>query len=43
MKEIIVKIKVKEDDFCKSDLEQVLEDGFSNVGNHTLISFEVEK
>jgi hypothetical protein len=43
MKEINVKIKVEEDDFCESDLKEVLEDGFQNVGNHTLISFEVKE
>lgn len=41
MKEIIVKINVEEEDFCELDLREVLEEGFSNVGNHTLGSFVI--
>ena len=43
MKIIKVLIKVIEDDFCESDLKEVLEDGFENVGNHTLKGLEVLK
>jgi len=40
MKEINIKLFVKEDDFCLADLMEVLTDGFSNVGNHTLVKVE---
>ena len=35
---ISVKIEVKESDFCITDLEEVLNDGFNNVGNHTFLN-----
>jgi len=43
MKVLNIKLYVEEDDFCKSDLKEILQDGFNNVGNHTLKDFEVEE
>lgn len=37
----IIEIETKESDFCKIDLKEVIEDGFENVGNHTLKNLKI--
>lgn len=43
MKKINVTIYVEEDDFCSSDLDECITDGFNNVGNHTLLAITVDE
>jgi hypothetical protein len=43
-KEKVFKIEIKtEGDFCQSDLEEVIKDGFDNVGNYDLKDLKIEE
>lgn len=40
-KAYILEIETKESDFCEVDLKEVIQDGFDNVGNHTLLNLKI--
>ena len=41
--EFKVKMKIKELDYCESDLNEAIKDGIENIGNHTLERLEIIK